>query len=241
MDEKSLQKEMVARAAVQWLADYVRQRNADTSLLLGVGSGSTVAAFIAALAEQPVLISGLVPASEEVADLVVDRGFRLVNLDEVSELELYIDGADWIDPWLRTLKGGGAALVREKVLATAADFFLCLCDASKTTESLQGHTLPFEVLYSARSAVCHRLSEMGGEPRERAGTVTDSGNLIVDVDGLNFAEPLEAMEERLASIPGVVDCGLFARRRADLLLLAQDSAAGDSEVVRVAARTFGYS
>lgn len=235
LDEKTLQKRAVARAAVDWLADYVRQRPDAEPMLLGVGSGSTVSEFILALGEQPQLVAALAVASEASAAAAAGQGFRLVNPAEIAALEVYVDGADWIDPGLRTLKGGGAALAREKVLATAADCFVCLCDESKRTESLQGHVLPVEVLPAALASVMQHLNRMGAEAAQRPDTVTDNGNAILDVGGLAMSEPLEALEERISSIAGVLDCGLFARRRADLLLVAKPGKgkSGECEVEQI--------
>lgn len=206
-------KTQLAQAALDWL-----EARAETNLTLGLGSGSTVNCFVQALAQRRPLVQSVVPASDATAALLKQHALPVTPLAEVEQLSLYIDGADRIDPQLRTIKGGGGALVREKLLATAARFFLCLADSSKRAAHLRDCPLPLEILPSALNTISRHFRNEGARPVLRANYTTDNGNWILDLHGLPLPEPLEDLEQQLASLPGVLDCGLFARRRADLLL-----------------------
>lgn len=200
--------------------------------VLGVGTGSTANCFIDLVAEERAAdVAAAVASSEETARRLRDRGIRVVDLHEVPGLEpgaggggrgaisVYIDGADEFDPALCLIKGGGGALTREKVVAWAARRFVCIVDESKRVDVLGAFPLPVEVIPMARPLVARKLRDLGGEPRLREGFVTDNGNEILDVHGLQIEDP-EGLEADLDAYPGVVTCGIFARRRADVVLMA---------------------
>lgn len=191
--------------------------------VLGVGSGSTVDLFVdelAALASPP---PGLVCASERTADRARSHGLRVLALNDVladgGSIPVYVDGADEIDPQLRMIKGGGAALTREKIVAAASRHFVCIVDASKWVERLGAFPLPVEVIPMARELVAQRLRALGGTPQLREGGLTDNGNEILDVRGLDLADPA-GIERRIERWPGVVTAGLFADRGADVAIIA---------------------
>lgn len=215
------QKQRVARRAI----DYV-----SNGMVLGVGTGTTVNHFIEALADSKIDIAGAVPSSVATEDLLRERGFPVVELNAVKRVDLYVDGADAIDGRFVMIKGGGAALTREKIVASAADRYICIVDQSKWRASLEGDCLPIEVLSFARETVIDELAALGGRATWRAGVVTDSGHDIVDVVGLDFSDP-QALEARLDRIPGVVECGLFAFRRADWLIIGKDEGLDEIEIV----------
>jgi ribose 5-phosphate isomerase A len=205
-------KELVAREALKHVVD---------DAIVGVGSGSTVFKFIDALATIKGRIDGAVAASEASAERLKKHGIRVFDLNSVNELPVYIDGADEITEHLHMIKGGGGALTREKIVAAASRKFVCIADASKLVAVLGKFPLPVEVIPMARSYVGRALVKLGGMPALRAGVTTDNGNLILDVSGLTIMKPME-MESDLNQIAGVVANGLFARRPADVLLLATD-------------------
>ena len=191
--------------------------------VLGVGSGSTVDLFVdelAALASPP---AALVCASERTAARARANGLRVVELNEVlasgASIPVYIDGADEIDSQLRMIKGGGAALTREKIVASASGHFVCIVDASKCVEQLGAFPLPVEVVPMARELVAQRLRALGGEPRLRESGLTDNGNEILDVRGLDLGHP-EQVETQIEQWPGVVAAGLFAVHGADVAIIA---------------------
>jgi ribose 5-phosphate isomerase A len=188
--------------------------------VLGVGTGSTVDLFIDALAERQLPVPAAVASSERSAAKLRQVGIPLVDLNEVSDLPVYIDGADEIDPGFAMIKGGGAALTREKIAAAVAERFVCIADESKRVDVLGRFPLPVEVIPMARAYVSRELAKLGGTPRWREAVVTDNGNLILDVHGLLF-EDAAAWESRINQIVGVVTNGLFAARRADVLLLGK--------------------
>jgi ribose 5-phosphate isomerase A len=193
--------------------------------VIGIGTGSTVNHFIDALAGSGILIRGAVSSSEASAQRLVAHGIPLVSLDEIGAglLPAYIDGADEIDPGFNMIKGGGGALTREKIVAAVAHRFICICDASKKVATLGHFPLPVEVIPMARAQVEREITRLtGGNPRWREGFVTDNGNHILDVSGLTISDP-HALESDLNQITGVVTNGLFARRGADVLLLATAS------------------
>lgn len=191
--------------------------------VLGVGTGSTVDCFIDALAQAGIQLEAAISSSRRSSDRLKSLGYRVIGLDLLTEpMDLYIDGADEIDPSLCMIKGGGAALTQEKIVASAARRFICIVDASKQVPVLGHFPLPIEVIESAIVPVCWALRTMGGNPKVRAGVITDNGHPIVDVHGLTISDP-SAMETAINQIPGVVTNGIFALRRADLALVASES------------------
>jgi ribose 5-phosphate isomerase A len=186
--------------------------------VLGVGSGSTVNLFIAELAGIKRRIEGAVASSEATAKRLRDLGIRVMDLNAVNELPVYVDGADEVTRHLAMIKGGGGALTREKIVAAVAGKFVCIADATKRVDVLGKFPLPVEVIPMARSYVARELVKLGGHPQWRQNFVTDNGNVILDVHGLSILNPAE-LESTLNQIAGVVANGLFARRGADVLLL----------------------
>ena len=202
-------KQAVARAAL----DYVVEGQ-----IVGVGTGSTARLFIDALAEIKDRISGAVASSEDTKKRLEGHGIRVFNLNEVDGIPVYIDGADEINVEMHMIKGGGGALTREKIVAAVASKFVCIVDSSKLVEVLGTFPLPVEVIPMASAYVTRELARIGGKPLLRDGFVTDNGNLIVDVHGLQILDPV-ALETRINQIVGVVSNGLFACRPADVCLL----------------------
>lgn len=212
-------KQAVARAAKDYVATHL-----PAGAILGVGTGSTANCFIDEVAALKERIGGWVASSEATRQRLESHGLRVLDLNEVVArglaMPVYVDGADEIDAGLAMIKGGGGALMREKIVAAVADTFVCICDQSKRVETLGGFPLPIEVIPMAREHVRRELIRLtGGEPRLREGFVTDNGNEILDVHGLAISDPI-ALEARLERITGIVCNGLFARRGADVLLLA---------------------
>lgn len=187
--------------------------------IVGVGTGSTVNHFIDGLGTMRDRIRGAASSSEASTLRLAALGIPVFALDEVDAMPVYVDGADEIDHGFCMIKGGGGALTREKIVAAVAGRFICICDESKRVERLGRFPLPVEVIPMARAHVTRQLVRLGGQVVERAGFVTDNGNLILDVHGLAIADPV-ALESELDHIAGVVTNGLFARRGADVLLLA---------------------
>jgi len=202
------------RAAALAALEYVVEGG-----VVGVGTGSTANHFIDGLAGFKDRIRGAVASSQASAQRLAGHGIRLLELNDVDSMPVYVDGADEIDTGLSMIKGGGGALTREKIVAAVAARFVCICDASKRVAALGRFPLPVEVIPMARAHVARQLARLGGEPRLREGFVTDNGNLILDVHGLSISEPA-ALESEIDHIAGVVSNGLFARRGADVLLLA---------------------
>jgi ribose 5-phosphate isomerase A len=186
--------------------------------IVGVGTGSTANHFIDALAEMKHRIPAAVASSEATRTRLEGHGIRVIDLNEVDSMPVYIDGADEVNARLHMIKGGGGALTREKIVAAVTDKFVCIADASKKVEVMGKFPLPVEVIPMAREHVARQLVKLGGRPKLREGFVTDNGNLILDVHGLTIAEP-ELLEAEIDRIVGVVTNGLFARRGADVLLL----------------------
>ena len=203
-------KKLAAQAALQ----YVK---ADT--IVGVGSGSTVNCFIEALGTIKDKIQGAVAASKASEELLRKQGIEVFNANDVSSLDIYVDGADEINPQKMMIKGGGAALTREKIVAALAKKFICIVDASKQVDVL-GSTfpLPVEVIPMARSQVGRKLVSLGGAPEYREGVVTDNGNVILDVHNFAILSPVE-MEKELNNVAGVVTNGIFALRGADIVIV----------------------
>ena len=202
-------KQAVAKAAIQYVPD---------NSLVGVGTGTTVNFFIAELAKIKHRVEGAVSSSEASAKLLRAAGIPVLDLNNVYELAVYIDGADEVTEHRAMIKGGGAALTREKIVAAASKKFICIADASKLVGVLGNFPLPVEVIQMARSYVARQLIKLGGEPRYREGVVTDNGNVILDIHGLKILNPVE-MESAINQITGVVCNGIFARRPADVVLL----------------------
>ena len=188
------------------------------SSVIGVGTGSTVNFFIDALARMPRGIAAAVSSSEQSSARLRGHGIAVIDANEVESLAVYIDGADEIDPQGCMIKGGGGALTREKIVADLAARFVCIADESKLVQTLGRFPLPVEVIPMAREQVARRLRAQGGEPRLRAGFVTDNGCQILDVHGLAIVDPA-ATERDLSQWPGIVSVGVFARNRASLCLL----------------------
>lgn len=203
------QKRKAAEAAVR----YVEEGS-----LLGVGTGSTVGYFIDALARSGIRIQAAVSSSEQSSRQLAGHGIEIVDLNAAGPLNLYVDGADECDPHFRLIKGGGAALTREKIIAEASSRFVCIIDSSKQVDLLGRFPLPVEVIPMARSLVARKLVALGGQPVWREDCVTDNGNWILDVHNLRIVDPV-ALEEKINQIPGVVSVGLFARRPADVVIV----------------------
>lgn len=194
----------------------------EAGMVVGVGTGSTVAHFIAALAGMAGRIAGTVASSEATARMLRAGGLAVLDLNDCGRLPLYVDGADACDRQRRLIKGGGAALTREKIVAEASARFVCIIEPGKQVEVLGGVPLPVEVVPMARELVARELSRRtGGRPVWREGVVTDDGGWIVDVHGLEIGDPV-GLEAEINQIPGVVAVGLFARRPADLVIVGED-------------------
>ena len=202
------QKRAVAEAAVGYVVP---------GTIVGVGTGSTADFFISALAARPESVAAAVASSEASAAALRAAGIAVVGLDAAPSLSLYVDGADEVDPQLRLIKGAGGALAREKVVASAAALFVCIVDSSKLVERLGDGPVPLAVLPMATTLVARRVRTLGGSPVTRPGHRSDDGAAIIDVSGLDLGDP-EGLEADLDAIPGVVECGIFARRRADVVL-----------------------
>jgi ribose 5-phosphate isomerase A len=190
--------------------------------VLGVGTGSTVNHFITALTKSRIRVAGAVSSSEASTRLLRDGGIEVLDLNSTGDLEVYVDGADEATRHLALIKGGGAALTREKIVAAASRRFVCIVDRSKVVDVLGRFPLPVEVIPMARSYVARQLVRLGGQPVLRAGVTTDNGNAILDVHNLAITDPA-SLEGEINQIVGVVANGLFARRGADLLLVGTDS------------------
>ncbi len=190
--------------------------------IIGIGSGSTVAEFIRLLAPHAARIPGVVVASKASEAIAVESGLRVVELNDVAPPETYFDGADEIEPGFAMIKGGGAALTREKIIASASKRFVCMVDESKLVAALGAFPLPVEVIPMARTFVSHQLQLLGGTPDLRGAASTDNGNILIDVSGLKLLDP-KGFEDKVNSIPGVVCNGIFAHRRADELIIAGES------------------
>ncbi|NSL53992.1 ribose-5-phosphate isomerase RpiA [Uliginosibacterium aquaticum] len=202
-------KKAVALAALEYVPE---------GEVIGVGTGSTANFFIDGLAGMRARITGAVASSEASAARLAAHGIPLFDLNEVESLSVYVDGADEIDASFAMIKGGGAALTREKIVAAVAKKFVCIADASKKVPVLGKFPLPVEVIPLARAQVTRALAALGGRPVWREGVITDNGNVIIDVHGLAIEQPVE-FEARINQIVGVVTNGLFAQRPADVLLL----------------------
>jgi len=205
-------KQRVAEAALQYVVD---------DSVIGVGTGSTVNYFIEQLASIKHRIEGAVSSSEASEDLMRKHNIPVVPLNSVNELTVYIDGADEATKHLHLIKGGGGALTREKIVAAASKKFVCIVDDSKLVDVLGNFPLPVEVIPMAQSYVAREIVKLGGQPILRDGFTTDNGNIILDIENLSIMQPLE-LEVTMNNIAGVVCNGLFARRPADVLLIADN-------------------
>jgi ribose 5-phosphate isomerase A len=210
MNAQQEQKQRAAAAALKFV---------EAGKVLGVGTGSTVNAFIDQLGDLARRITGAVSSSEASSARLAALGIPLLDLNDIDELSVYIDGADEANPHLELIKGGGAALTREKIIAGAARRFVCIVDETKLVQTLGRFPLPVEVIPMARRQVAMRLTSLGGRPVWREGVVTDNGNHILDVHDLRI-EDAPALENRINQLTGVVTVGLFAARPADLLIVA---------------------
>ena len=205
-------KRLAAEAALSHIED---------GMTLGVGTGSTVDFFIAALAKHAPRLRSVASSSNSSTEKLEAQGIEVSDLNSIGDLDLYVDGADEATRNLHLIKGGGGALTREKVLAGASRRFVCIIDDSKLVGVLGAFPLPVEVIPLARSYVARQIVKAGGQPVWREGVVTDNGNQIIDVHNLTITNPPE-LETELNQIPGVVTVGLFARRGADTLLVSAD-------------------
>lgn len=198
-------------------AEYIRPHLEEDSIV-GVGTGSTANCFIDALAQYKHLFDGAVASSEASAQRLRDHGIPVYDLNSVSGMDFYIDGADEINEHLEMIKGGGAALTREKIVAAVAKQFVCVADESKLVQRLGAFPLPVEVIPMSRSFVAREIVKLGGDPVWREGVVTDNGGHILDVHNLSIASAIE-LESKINQITGVITNGLFALRPANVLLL----------------------
>ncbi len=206
-------KKAVAKAALEYAKDMP---------IIGIGTGSTVNYFIDFLADIKADIEGAVSSSEASTQRLKRLGIPVVELGAVGDIELYVDGADEINPRLQLIKGGGGALTREKIIAGASRKFLCIADESKFVDILGRFPVPIEVIPMARSFIARQIVKLGGQPEWRENFITDNGNQILDVYNLEIMQPLE-LEQQINNIPGVITVGIFALRPADVVLLGTGS------------------
>ncbi|RUO57941.1 ribose-5-phosphate isomerase RpiA [Pseudidiomarina insulisalsae] len=210
-------KQQVAQAAFDYVKDHL-----PAQAIIGVGTGSTVNFFIDALAELKQDIEAAVSSSEASTERLKQHGIRVVDLNSVSEVPIYVDGADEIDEHMRMVKGGGGALTREKIIAAVAKKVVCIADESKQVGRLGRFPIPVEVIPMARSYVARQIVKLGGDPVWREGFTTDNGNWILDIHNLDIVDPIH-LEQQLNNIVGVVTNGLFAQRGADIAIIAGDA------------------
>ena len=209
-------KKATAEAALERILPHL-----EDDMIIGIGTGSTANFFIDALAEHKTKFDGCVASSEASAERLKGHGIPVYDLNSVSSLRFYIDGADETNEHLHLIKGGGAALTREKIVAAVADEFICIADGSKKVDVLGEFPLPVEVIPMARSYVARELVKLGGDPAYREGVMTDNGNVILDVWNMQIIDPV-ATEKAINQIVGVVTNGLFAARPANVLLLGTE-------------------
>ena len=201
------------KAAAEAAIEYV-----ENGMIVGIGTGSTANHFIDLLAQIKSRIDGTVASSEASAERLRSHGIPVMDLNDVGDLPLYVDGADESNEQLHLIKGGGGALTREKIVAGASEKFVCIADESKLVRVLGKFPLPVEVIPMARSFIARQLVKLGGKPVLRDGFTTDNGNIILDVHNLEIMEPLK-LEQEINMLPGVVTVGIFAHRPADVLIL----------------------
>ena len=211
--EQEEKKRLAAKAALTYL---------EHDAVIGIGTGSTVNYFIAYLAAEKRRIEATVASSESSAAVLAQHRIPVAELNDVNEVAVYVDGADEATKHLQLIKGGGGALTREKIIACASRRFVCIADESKLVQVLGQFPVAVEVIPMARSFVARQLVKLGGQPIYRSGFVTDNGNVILDVHNLRIINPVE-LEQAINDIPGVVGNGIFARRRADVLLLGTET------------------
>ena len=202
------------KASAEAALEYI-----ESGMIVGVGTGSTANYFIDGLARIKGKLEGTVASSEASADRLRGHGIPVLDLNSAGDLQLYVDGADETTRHLHLIKGGGGALTREKIVAAASDKFVCIADDSKLVDVLGAFPLPIEVIPMARSYVARQIVKLGGQPVLREGFTTDNGNVILDVQNMKILDPVE-LETALDHITGVVTNGLFARRGADVFLMA---------------------
>lgn len=210
---KDAGKKAAAEAALSYIKD---------DMIIGVGTGSTVDYFISALSKVKNKIEGAVASSVETANKLKAQSIPVIDLNSVSDVPLYVDGADEVNAARQLIKGGGGALTREKIIATVAKKFICIIDASKRVDMLGGFPVAIEVIPMARSYVARQLVQLGGDPVYREGFTTDNGNVILDVFNLKMLDPVH-LEAQLKNLEGVVDNGIFAKRRADVVLVGNEN------------------
>lgn len=212
--------DQLKRSAAQAALEYIRPR-LEKDTVVGVGTGSTANFFIDELAAVKGLFDGAVASSEATAQRLKQHGIPVYDLNAVDALAVYVDGADECNARLQLIKGGGAALTREKIVAAVAEEFICIADDSKWVSVLGAFPLPVEVIPMARSHVGRQLLALGADPVHRSGVITDNGNIIIDCHNLHIQDPLN-LEAEINQIVGVVTNGLFARRSADIAFLGTD-------------------
>ncbi len=218
----TIKKRRAAEAALQYV---------DADQVLGIGTGSTVSAFIEVLKDRKIQLKGAVSSSRQTSDALRAAGIPELDLNSAGDLSVYVDGADEATAAGMLIKGGGAALTREKVVAAASARFVCIIDDSKLVDVLGKFPLPVEVIPMARSYVARQLVKLGGQPVWREGVLTDNGNVILDVHRLALTDPL-GFETTVNQIAGVVTVGLFAHRKADVILVAGDAAVRTIDIAR---------
>ncbi len=211
-------KKQVARSAIEYIKNVP---------VIGVGTGSTVNFFIEMLGDYTSTIDAAISSSIDTTRRLESVGIKVLDLNEVDNVKVYIDGADEVDPNNKLIKGGGGALTREKIIAGASDQFVCIVDSSKTVDVLGGFPLPIEVIPMSREYVARELVKMGGQPVWRENFISDNGCEIIDIHNLYMRDPM-AMERVINNIPGVVTVGLFALRDADVVLIGD----GDKVITR---------
>ena len=213
MDQNE-KKESAAKKALELIENSLNEES-----VLGIGTGSTTNLFIEKLLELEIKIKGVVCSSLASEDQFIGSSYDILSLNEVYGIDFYVDGADEFNDRLELIKGGGAALTREKILAYSSNNFFCIVDDSKKVEKLGKFPLPIEVIEIARSAISREILKMGGKPVFRQGIITDNGHQIIDVHNLNIEIPYD-LEGFLNNIPGVVENGIFAKRKADKIILS---------------------
>ena len=209
-------KEKSAKEAYKLIEPSIRRDS-----VIGIGTGSTTNYFIEELNQARLDIKGVVCSSEASAELI-DNVYQVLSLNEVHSIDFYVDGADEFNDRKELIKGGGGALTREKILASCSETFICIVDESKFTNLLGSFPLPIEVLEIARSAISRELMKMGGKPIFRNGFTTDNGHQIIDIHNLPMEVPYE-LEEKINNLPGVVENGIFSKRKPDIILSATDT------------------
>ena len=200
--------------------EYVRA-NIDANSIVGVGTGSTVNYFIEELSKIKNIFKGAVSSSEASSEILLRHGIDVFELNDVNEVQIYIDGADEVDEQNNLIKGGGGAHTREKIVASASNEFVCIVDQSKLVKNLGAFPLPVEVLERSRSFVAREIVKLGGIPELRLGFISDNGNQILDVSNLKVQEPA-ALEQKINLIPGVLDNGIFARCKPTKIIIGKD-------------------